>query len=336
MKRIYSILMGISILAVGGGLVTSCNSSDNSDFSSDPNYKGPTFVSLTLPDTTRIEKENFIARLDVNGEFTLLLDRIDNGNEKFEFKVLRFQEGNFPTNLNPMTYLLRTGEGSYDAFSSLDMMDPKKNNGMIKITKIDKEAMLVSGSYSSLVNPSPTNTALLRSFNISGEFKNIPYKRVGVQSEFGFVYATLDNREMKDLLVISNPKGDIQKGRAVIKAESSSLRKRIIEISFPKEAGVGAYGYDQVDVVYTSENGVKYYSDAAAKDLVGSSFRIESMESNIVTNRTTFIGKFLFKLKSKEGSVITLEFGDFNARLLMKESVTTPNPDPGTGGPIEL
>ncbi|MGG5505282.1 MULTISPECIES: hypothetical protein [unclassified Myroides] len=335
MKRIYSILMGISILTVGGGLVASCSSSDNSDFSSDPNYKGPTFVSLTLPDTTRIEKENFIAKLDVNGEFTLLLDWIDEGNEKFEFKVLRFQEGNFPTNLNPMTYLLKTGEGSYDAFSSLDMLDPKKNNGMIKITKIDKEAMLVSGSYNSLVNPYPTNTALLRSFNISGEFKNIPYKRVGVQSEFGFVYATLDNREMKDLLVVSNPQGDIQNGKVVLKAESSSLRKRIIEISFPKEAVVGAYGYDDVDVVYTSENGVKYYADAEAKDLGGSSFKIETIESSGIQERTIFTGKFLFKLKSKDGNVITLEFGDFSANLRMKESIVTPGPGDGNG-PIEL
>ena len=337
MKRIFSILVGVSMLALGSGLVAACSSSDDNDFSSDPNYKGPAYVTLNVMDTTYVEKEKFIAKLDVNGEFILLLDEFGDGNQKFNFKVLRFQEGNFPTNLNPMSYLVRTGELSYDAFSSADINDPTRNNGMIKIANIDKEAMLVSGSFNSLMVPSGENQTGLKSFKISGEFKNIPYTRSGMLNENGFVYMALGDQEMKDLKVVSNAKGDIQNGRAVIKAESVSLRKRSIEINFPKESTEGTYGYDQVNVIYTSENGVKYYSNVLDNALAGSMFKIESIFPLRPTDRTSYRGKFLFKLKSKEGHIITLEFGDFSATLLMKESQTPTVPGPGDGsGPIEL
>ncbi|MGG5576798.1 hypothetical protein ACPDHL_05565 [Myroides sp. C15-4] len=336
MKKFYSILIGVSLLTIGGGLVSSCNSSDDNEFSSDPSYKGPTYFSLTLPDTTRIETEKFLATLDANGEFRLEMQEMDGGDQQFSFSLLKFQEGNFPTNLNLIEYTMRTGELSFDAFSSLDMNDPRRNNGMIKISKIDKEAMLVSGSFNSSMVPSPLNESGLRTFKLSGEFKNIPYKRIGVSGKHGFVYASLNDTDINDLMVVSNEKGDIVDGKVVIAAESQPMRKRAIKISFPKEAVAGTYKYDQVAVEYTSENGVKYFSNVEDKSLEGSALKIEGITQLPLSERATYKGKFIFKLRSKEGRVLTLEFGDFSADLLLKE-VVTPGPGPGDGsGPIEL
>ncbi|MBB1148908.1 MULTISPECIES: hypothetical protein [unclassified Myroides] len=339
MKKFYSILIGLSLLTIGGGLLSSCSSSDDNDFSSDPSYKGPTYVSLTLPDTTRIETEKFIATLDANGEFRLLMDDIEGGNHIFGFTLLRFQEGNFPTNLNVIEYMLRTGEVTYDTFSSLDPNDPRRNNGMIKISKIDKESMLVSGTFSSAMVPSPLNQSGMRTFTVSGEFKNIPYKRIGLISEYGFVYASLNGNDINDLMVVSDAKGDVVDGRVVIAAESKPMRKRAIKFSFPKEAAVGNYKYDQVQVEYISENGVKYFSNAEDQSLAESVLKIEQIGTLPgIPNRATYKGKFTFKLKSKDGRVLTLNFGDFSADISLKE-VVTPGPGPGPGeggGPIEL
>lgn len=336
MKKFYSILIGVSLLTIGRGLVSSCNSSDDNDFSSDPSYKGPTYFSLTLPDTTRIETEKFLATLDENGEFRLVLEEMNEGDQIFGFTLLKFQEGNFPTNLNLIDYMMRTGEISYDVFSSLDPNDPRRNNGMIKISKIDKEAMLVSGSFNSSMVPSPLNESGLRTFKLSGEFKNIPYKRIGVSGKHGFVFASLNDSDISDLMVVSNAKGDIVNGKVVIAAESQPMRKRAIKISFPKEATEGTYKYDQVEVEYTSENGVKYFSDVEDKSLEGSSLKIEQISQLPLSERATYKGKFTFKLKSKEGRIITLNFGDFSADILLKE-IVAPGPGPGDGGgPIEL
>lgn len=334
MKKFYSILIGVSLLTIVGGLISSCSNSDDNEFSSDPSYKGPTYFSLTLPDTTRIETEKFIATLDVNGEFNLQMDEMNGGDQRFGFTLLKFQEGNFPTNLNLIGYSMRTGDTSFDVFSSLDPSDPRRNNGMIKISKIDKEAMLVSGSFNSSMVPFPDNERGLKTFKLSGEFKNIPYKRVGANGKYGFVYASVNNTDINDLLVVSNEKGDIVDGKVVIAAESQPMRKRAIKINFPKEAVAGIYKYDQVSVEYTSENGVKYFSNVEDKGLEGSSLKIEKISQLPLSERAMYTGKFLFKLRSKEGRVLTLEFGDFSADVLLKEIVT---PGPGDGsGPIEL
>lgn len=326
MKKFFSILIGASLL-VG---VSSCNNSDDDSFI-DPSFKGPTYFTLTTPDTTFTKTQNFQAFLDENGEFQLYIDDLMFG-QFFDMKILKFQQGNFPTNVNTIDYTYQSGDLSFDFFTSTDIQDPRRNNGMIKITKIDREDMLVSGSFNTLLMPSPLNQFLNRSFKVSGEFKNVPYTRIGT-NETGFIYATLDGTNIKDLDVISNPLGDVVNKKIVIKAKSKTMRKRAMTITFDKDLAKGNYGYEQIQAQYTSENGVVYYSNDKDKELTGSYFKLEDISALSGQNTRIYSGKFTFKMKSKEGDIITLQFGDFKATLSMKEIISIPNPDPGTGIP---
>ncbi|MDM1045403.1 hypothetical protein HX004_11315 [Myroides sp. 1354] len=328
MKKIYSILFGASLLALCGVGVSSCSSSDD-DFI-DPDFKVPTYFTVTLPDTTFVKKDEFKARLNENGEFHLYIDDLMNG-QIFDMKILKFQLGNFPTNLNTIDYSYKIEDTSFEFFNSTDLANPKRNNGIIKITKIDRNEMLVSGNFSSLLLPSPVNQYMKQSFTITGKFENIPYERVG-KGASGFVYTNINGEDIRDMDVFSNFTGDVINNQIVINAKSKSMRKRAITISFDKNLPIGSYDYAKVKVQYTSENGVVYVSNEKDADLVGSFFRIDKIENWFATNSKTYSGKFTFKLKSKEGDVITLNFGDYKAKLSMKEVIINPDPgtDPGT------
>lgn len=111
------------------------------------------------------------------------------------------------------------------------------------------------------------------------------------------------------------------------------MRKRAMTITFDKDLAKGNYGYEQIQAQYTSENGVVYYSNDKDKELTGSYFKLEDISALSGQNTRIYSGKFTFKMKSKEGDIITLQFGDFKATLSMKEIISIPNPDPGTGIP---
>lgn len=325
MKRIYSILIGASLLALGGLGVSSCSSSDD-DFI-DPEFRVPAYFTVTLPDTTFVKKEKFNAYVDENGEFQFYIDDLKEGHF-FDMKILKFQVGNFPTNINTIDYTYSVGENSFEFFNSTDLANPKRNNGIIKITKIDRTDMLVTGNFSSLLLPSPLNQYLNQSFRITGSFENIPYERIG-KNEAGYIFASINGEEIRDMDVFSKFEGDILNGQIVMNARSKSMRKRMMKISFDKTLPIGSYDYSKVKVQYTSENGVVYLSDEKDGDLVGSQFKIEKIEDILIENKKIYAGKFTFKLKSKDGDVITLNFGDYKAKLSMKEVIIT-NPDPGT------
>ncbi|MGQ8867397.1 hypothetical protein [Myroides sp. TSA_177.3] len=326
MKRIYSILFGASLLALCGVGVSSCSSSDD-DFV-DPEFRVPAYFTVTLPDTTFVKKEKFNAYVDENGEFQFYIDDLMQGHF-FDMKILKFQVGNFPTNINTLDYTYSIGDNGFEFFNSTDLANPKRNNGIIKITNIDRNDMLVSGNFSSLLLPSPLNQYLKESFRITGKFENIPYERIGT-NEAGYIFTNINGEDIKDMDVFSKFEGDILNGKIVMNARSKSMRKRMLKISFDKTLPIGNYDYSKVGVEYTSENGVVYVSDEKDAALAGSYFKIDKIENLTIDNKKTYAGKFTFKLKSKEGQVITLNFGDYKAKLSMKEVIIT---DPGTGGP---
>jgi len=273
-----------------------------------------------------VKKENFQATVDGDGRFRLFIDDLTTQAQIFDMQLLKFQEGNFPTSINTITYTYLYNDLKGEEFISSDLNDPKRNNGLIKITHIDRENMLVSGSFSSLLMPAPLNQHLLNSFRITGDFQNIPYER-NIGGELGFIYANINGQDINDLDIVSNAKGDIVDGNIILDARSAIMRKRAMKVSFSKGLKAGNYDYSQVNVQYTSENGVVYYSNAEDASLSGSYFKIDNIAS-LAESKATYKGKYVFKLKSKAGDIVTLNFGDYSATLLLKES----NPKPKTGG----
>ncbi len=329
MKRFYSILLGLGIMALVGASFTGCDSKDDSI--DDPNLPGNAYFKVNMLDTTFVKTENIEAYLKSDGTFELKVEGLpDSG--LLGFELMRFQEGTFPTNVNPMYYF---PSGSDEFFISQDMNDPKRNNGFIKITKIDKQNKLISGNFNTRLLASPLNSLMNFPLKVDGEFKNIQYTRVAKDASGTFFYAYIDGTEVKDFEGKSNSAGDISNGQIVIQAESKYMRKRYLTFSFPKDAGVGRYEYNNLDVTYSSTEGIIYKSDVEDASLHGSYLEITAIDNTPVANVKMFSGVFYYKVKNKDGKIIEIQEGDFKTPVTMKEP-SKPTLPGGGGGPIPI
>lgn len=345
MKRFYSILLGLGVFALTSGLFTACDSKDDSI--DDPNLPGNSYFKINMLDTTYVRTENIEAYLRTDGTFELKLEGIPDNAAVLGFELKRFQEGTFPTNVNVMYYYpyinsVSDGGGTslnipglYDFYLSQDMNDPKRNNGLIKVTKIDKLNKLISGTFNTRLLAGPLNELMNFPLSVDGEFKNIRYERESKNEDGTYIYAYVNDADINDFVLKSNDKGDIVDGRVTIIAESKYMRKRALEFSFPKEANVGKYEYDNVIVKFVSADGVVYNSDDKDENLVGSYLEITNI-TTVKANVKMYSGSFFYKVKDRDGHITEIKDGDFKALVNTKERITSPSIPGGGGGPIQI
>ncbi len=343
MKRFYSILLGLGVFALTSGLFTACDSKDDSI--DDPNLPGNSYFKINMLDTTYVRTENIEAYLRTDGTFELKLEGIPNNAAVLGFELKRFQEGTFPTNVNVMyyyPYFNSVSDGTSlnipgldDFFLSQDLNDPKRNNGLIKVTKIDKQNKLISGTFNTRLLAGPLNELMNFPLSVDGEFKNVRYERESKNEDGTYIYAYVNNTDVNDFVLKSNDKGDIVDGRITIVAESKYMRKRALEFSFPKEAAIGKYGYDNVIVKFVSADGVIYNSNEQDESLLGSYLEITNI-TDVKANVKMYSGSFFYKVKDRDGKIIEIKDGDFKVLVNTKERTTSPSIPGGGGGPIQI
>jgi hypothetical protein len=316
MKRVI-LLSAICLSFLTTTLFTSCDKESSDSNLDNPELVGKPYFTMSMKDTIYVKGEGEIkAELTSKGQLIISAEGLGkNGLDIFEVELLKLQEGNFPTNVNVAVYLYGDEQGM-EVATSLDMERPDLLTGMVKITKVNKVAKVIDGSFDIKMIASPLNEIYKDQFTVKGEFENLPYERVIEDTKGVFVYAVADGVPLKDL--IGTATHDSKSNIITVNASNENYKHQNLILRFPANIEAGSYAFEDFSATYSSIYGVKYISNAEDSALEGSYLKIDKIEDETEEGKTfrKFYGKFDFKLREDRGThVLQMTEGEFVVRV---------------------
>ncbi|SHM63721.1 hypothetical protein [Myroides odoratimimus] len=264
MKKTFRIL-AISLFSITAMTVASCDNESYDSIIEGEQGVGKPIMTIHNQGETILMREGIVAELDKNGrlEIKVKLTGSENyENDELILRTLKFQSGNFPTNVNESNYYSWENKLLY---TTKDTLRPNIVTGIMSICNINRKARVLSGDFDiKRMMPSIQDDPNLKSFPISGNFVDIPF----VRKEATYLEAFADNEPF------TNPEEsvEVKAGRAYVSSIDGVEKTQKIVLDFPYNNDI-VVSNDPKDfkklgwfnVEYTSPYGVKYTSKDVAE-----------------------------------------------------------------------
>ncbi|WP_010256022.1 hypothetical protein [Myroides injenensis] len=326
MKRVSKIIIACFSVIMALSYV-SCDNEPVDPVLDESREVGKPIVIVKSEGEEEIIREGVVAKINAKGEFTLALNHLKGRNDELKIFIRKFIEGNFPTNANPSTYLNRELKAQY---STVDENRPNYVTGFVKITHINKNARVVTGSYSMTMvpirvgGPEEGIDPNIKSFTIEGSFENVPYQR----EEDIYIDAEVN----KVPFVSIAPVWKEENGTSTISGKGYGQLDQEIFLQIPTEIisaekieeGKKVYSFKEegFDAYYISEYGVKYSLDKENNSsMLNSEFELVSLDSTALgkDNVATLVGRYKLKLIADTDQEVTIKYGTFKVEKRTKK-----------------
>lgn len=299
MRKLFTTL---ALIVFSSAVFISCEEEGINEALLDPTKVGESIFRVKFNDTLVIRK-NVEGIISPTGEFSMDIDLrkfyeeeddvVIEYQETLNISTLSFEKGTFPAVNNIATY----------ANPHLDMIgltvnsnNPDYSTGWIKISKINKVAKVIEGSFKFTIYPMPDeNLNFPPSFEMEGDFVNLRYDRA-VEEYFD---ALVGDKDFK----ANTQSVSINKGKTEVTAVNAVTKEKLV-FRFDQELPKGSYATPVFEAEYHSPNGVVYFSEES----LGGNLRIAVNNSQFVE------GGFSFKLKSDSGKQVEINDGEFRLR----------------------